>query len=176
MPVTRDNSGHVQEKGSGGHSTPDIPPDARGGSHPGDTSDRWALVFFPLALTGRFLPTPSRRRADNASMPVWLPSAGCIPRRTGMPCEMVWHFIFAGCGLSCIPGQWTRPALMSDLAPTLKQLSALSQETRLLAFRALMEAGTAGLAGRCRCPTAAACPQHAVGAPSNPRQFRARQR
>ena len=34
---------------------------------------------------------------------------------------------------------------MSDLTPTLKQLSALSQETRLLAFRALMEAGRAGL-------------------------------
>jgi DNA-binding transcriptional ArsR family regulator len=34
---------------------------------------------------------------------------------------------------------------MTDLAPTLKQLSALGQETRLLAFRALMEAGPEGL-------------------------------
>ena len=34
---------------------------------------------------------------------------------------------------------------MTDLTPTLKQLSALSQETRLLAFRALMEAGLEGL-------------------------------
>lgn len=35
---------------------------------------------------------------------------------------------------------------MTDFAPTLKQLSALAQETRLLAFRALMEAGPEGLA------------------------------
>jgi len=34
---------------------------------------------------------------------------------------------------------------MDDLPQTLKQLSALAQETRLLAFRALMEAGEAGL-------------------------------
>ncbi|WP_439620131.1 ArsR/SmtB family transcription factor [Hyphomonas sp.] len=34
---------------------------------------------------------------------------------------------------------------MTDLTETLKQLSALSQETRLLAFRALMEAGQEGL-------------------------------
>lgn len=34
---------------------------------------------------------------------------------------------------------------MDDLSQTLKQLSALSQETRLLAFRALMEAGAEGL-------------------------------
>lgn len=34
---------------------------------------------------------------------------------------------------------------MMDLSETLKQLSALSQETRLLAFRALMEAGEDGL-------------------------------
>lgn len=34
---------------------------------------------------------------------------------------------------------------MTDLSDTLKQLSALSQETRLLAFRALMEAGPDGL-------------------------------
>lgn len=34
---------------------------------------------------------------------------------------------------------------MSDLTETLKQLSALSQETRLLAFRVLMEAGRDGL-------------------------------
>ena len=34
---------------------------------------------------------------------------------------------------------------MTDLTETLKQLSALSQETRLRAFRALMEAGQAGL-------------------------------
>lgn len=34
---------------------------------------------------------------------------------------------------------------MIDLADTLNQLSALSQETRLLAFRALMEAGHDGM-------------------------------
>ena len=34
---------------------------------------------------------------------------------------------------------------MPELAETLKQLSALSQETRLLSFRALMEAGQDGL-------------------------------
>ena len=34
---------------------------------------------------------------------------------------------------------------MTDLSDTLKQLSALSQETRLLTFRALMEAGEDGL-------------------------------
>lgn len=34
---------------------------------------------------------------------------------------------------------------MTDLADTLKQLSALSQETRLLAFRVLMEAGKDGM-------------------------------
>ena len=34
---------------------------------------------------------------------------------------------------------------MPELAETLKQLSALSQETRLLSFRALMEAGREGL-------------------------------
>lgn len=34
---------------------------------------------------------------------------------------------------------------MSEFAQTLKQLSALSQESRLLAFRALMEAGPDGL-------------------------------
>lgn len=34
---------------------------------------------------------------------------------------------------------------MTDLTVTLKQLSALSQETRLLAFRALMEAAREGL-------------------------------
>lgn len=34
---------------------------------------------------------------------------------------------------------------MTDLTDTLKQLSALSQETRLLAFRALMETGKDGL-------------------------------
>ena len=34
---------------------------------------------------------------------------------------------------------------MTDLSDTLKQLSALSQETRLLAFRTLMEAGHTGL-------------------------------
>lgn len=34
---------------------------------------------------------------------------------------------------------------MTDLTTTLKQLSALSQETRLMAFRALMEAGQDGL-------------------------------
>ena len=34
---------------------------------------------------------------------------------------------------------------MDDLSVTLKQLSALSQETRLLTFRALMEAGPDGL-------------------------------
>ena len=34
---------------------------------------------------------------------------------------------------------------MIDLSDTLKQLSALSQETRLLAFRALMEAGHDGM-------------------------------
>jgi len=34
---------------------------------------------------------------------------------------------------------------MTDLSATLKQLSALSQETRLLAFRALMAAGQDGL-------------------------------
>ena len=34
---------------------------------------------------------------------------------------------------------------MTDLSPTLKQLSALSQETRLLTFRMLMEAGTEGM-------------------------------
>ncbi|MEM7767913.1 MAG: metalloregulator ArsR/SmtB family transcription factor [Pseudomonadota bacterium] len=34
---------------------------------------------------------------------------------------------------------------MTDFTETLKQLSALSQETRLLAFRALMEAGRDGL-------------------------------
>lgn len=37
------------------------------------------------------------------------------------------------------------PKLMTDLTDTLKQLSALSQETRLLTFRALMEAGQTGL-------------------------------
>ncbi len=34
---------------------------------------------------------------------------------------------------------------MDDLSLTLKQLSALSQETRLLTFRALMEAGAEGM-------------------------------
>ena len=34
---------------------------------------------------------------------------------------------------------------MTDLTDTLKQLSALSQETRLLTFRALMEAGEDGM-------------------------------
>ena len=34
---------------------------------------------------------------------------------------------------------------MTDLTDTLKQLSALGQETRLLTFRALMEAGPEGL-------------------------------
>lgn len=34
---------------------------------------------------------------------------------------------------------------MVDLTVTLQQLSALSQETRLLAFRALMEAGEEGM-------------------------------
>ena len=34
---------------------------------------------------------------------------------------------------------------MTDLNETVKQLSALSQETRLLAFRALMEAGHVGM-------------------------------
>ncbi len=34
---------------------------------------------------------------------------------------------------------------MTNLTETLKQLSALSQETRLLTFRRLMEAGTPGL-------------------------------
>lgn len=34
---------------------------------------------------------------------------------------------------------------MVDFTDTLKQLSALSQETRLLAFRALMEAGQDGM-------------------------------
>jgi len=34
---------------------------------------------------------------------------------------------------------------LTELTDTLKQLSALSQETRLLAFRALMEAGRDGL-------------------------------
>ena len=34
---------------------------------------------------------------------------------------------------------------MTDLTSTLKQLSALSQETRLLTFRALMEAGQDGM-------------------------------
>lgn len=34
---------------------------------------------------------------------------------------------------------------MNELSETLKALSALSQETRLLAFRALMEAGKDGL-------------------------------
>lgn len=34
---------------------------------------------------------------------------------------------------------------MIDLSDTLKQLSALSQETRLLTFRALMEAGHEGM-------------------------------
>lgn len=34
---------------------------------------------------------------------------------------------------------------MVDLSDTLQQLSALAQETRLNTFRALMEAGTAGL-------------------------------
>lgn len=34
---------------------------------------------------------------------------------------------------------------MTELTDTLKQLSALSQETRLMAFRALMEAGRDGL-------------------------------
>ena len=34
---------------------------------------------------------------------------------------------------------------MIDLSDTLKQLSALSQETRLLTFRALMEAGEDGM-------------------------------
>ena len=34
---------------------------------------------------------------------------------------------------------------MVDLSDTLKQLSALSQETRLLTFRALMEAGQEGM-------------------------------
>ena len=34
---------------------------------------------------------------------------------------------------------------MIDLTPTLQQLSALSQETRLLAFRSLMEAGADGM-------------------------------
>ena len=34
---------------------------------------------------------------------------------------------------------------MTDFTLTLKQLSALSQETRLLTFRALMEAGQTGL-------------------------------
>ena len=34
---------------------------------------------------------------------------------------------------------------MVDLSQTLQQLSALSQETRLLTFRALMEAGPEGL-------------------------------
>jgi DNA-binding transcriptional ArsR family regulator len=38
-----------------------------------------------------------------------------------------------------------KPAPEIDLTATLKQLSALSQETRLLAFRALMEAGPEGL-------------------------------
>ena len=35
---------------------------------------------------------------------------------------------------------------MDDLTQTLERLSALSQETRLRAFRALMEAGSAGMA------------------------------
>lgn len=34
---------------------------------------------------------------------------------------------------------------MTELTETLKQLSALGQETRLLAFRALMEAGMEGM-------------------------------
>ncbi len=34
---------------------------------------------------------------------------------------------------------------MTELGNTLKQLSALSQETRLLTFRALMEAGAEGM-------------------------------
>ena len=34
---------------------------------------------------------------------------------------------------------------MPDLSKTLKQLSALSQETRLLTFRALMQAGSEGM-------------------------------
>jgi len=34
---------------------------------------------------------------------------------------------------------------MTDLSLTLQQLAALSQETRLMAFRALMDAGTDGL-------------------------------
>jgi ArsR family transcriptional regulator, arsenate/arsenite/antimonite-responsive transcriptional repressor len=35
--------------------------------------------------------------------------------------------------------------VMTDLTETLKQLSALGQETRLLTFRALMEAGPVGM-------------------------------
>lgn len=44
-----------------------------------------------------------------------------------------------------IPLSVCYPVLMPDLIDTLKQLSALSQETRLLTFRSLMEAGRDGM-------------------------------